>query len=93
MTHPELIPHVGVIDADVSQHQIGQQQLLEHVGADVAGALLLIGAEGLETCPLQGRSDQALVHLVELDLLPVGVGLGAERHHHEGVRAGIHGGG
>ena len=92
MAHTELVPHIGVVDADVGEHQVGQQQFLEHVGADVAGALLLIGAEGLEAGLLQGRPDQALVHLVELDLLPVGIGLGAEGHHHEGVRAGVHGG-
>ena len=49
MPHPELVPDVGVVNRQVSQHQIGEQQLLKHVGADVAGSHLLIGAEGIQT--------------------------------------------
>ena len=52
MTHAELVPDIGVVNRQVGQHQVGEQQLLEHVGADVSGAHLLISAEGIQTSQL-----------------------------------------
>ena len=57
MPHSELVPDVGVVNRQVSQHQIGEQQLLKHVGADVAGAHLLIGAEGIQSGPFERGLD------------------------------------
>ncbi len=38
VAHAQLVPDVGVVDAEVHHHQVGEQQFLEHVGADIARA-------------------------------------------------------
>ena len=90
VAHPQFVPHVGVVDAQVGHHQIGHQQLLEHVQADVPGPLLLVGPQHLQPRILQGRLDQFIENAVEVDLLTLVVRLGAEGHCHEGME--FHGG-
>ena len=70
----------------VRDHQVGDQQFLEHVGADVAGAHLLVGAEGFQPGRLQRRPDVLVVHAIEVDHLAVRPGLGAEGHGDERMR-------
>jgi len=82
MAHPELVPDVGVVQGQVDDDQVGEQQFLEHVAADVAGAPLLVGAEHLEAGTLQGRLEILGVDRVEVDVL-----LAAVRHGHEHVQS------
>ena len=89
VAHAEFVPDVGVVQRQVGQHQVGGQQLLEHVAADVAGALFLVGAEDAAAGVLQRRFQQLGEDAVEVDRRAVGAGLGAEGHGDEGVR--LHG--
>ena len=57
MADAQLVPNVGIVDRQIRDHEVGDQQLLEHVGADVAGAHLLVGAEQLQPRRLQRRLD------------------------------------
>ena len=36
MANPQLVKGIGVVDRDIRNHQISDQQLLEHIGANVA---------------------------------------------------------
>ena len=36
VTNAELVEHVRVVHRDVGDHQVGEQQLLEHVDADIS---------------------------------------------------------
>ena len=36
MVNPQLAKGIGVVDGDIRNHQISDQQLREHIGADVA---------------------------------------------------------
>jgi hypothetical protein len=85
VAHTELVPDVGVVQRQVGHHEVGGQQLLEHVGADVAGPLFFVSAEDLKTGVFQRGFDELAVDAVEVDGLAVGPGLGAEGHGHEGV--------
>ena len=85
MAHPQFIPDIGVVQGEIGHHQVGHQQLLEHVGADVAGALLLVGAEHLEARRLERRADVFAIDAVEVDRLAVVPWLGTEGHGDEGV--------
>ena len=86
VAHAKLIPDIGVVEREIGDHQVGDQQLLEHVGADVSGALLLVGAEHLEAGMLERRADQLGVDAIEVDRHTVMPGLDAEGHGDEGVR-------
>ena len=92
MPHPELVPDVGVVNRQVSQHQIGEQQLLKHVGADISSAHLLIGTEGIQAGLFERGLNQLRVDAVEVDAAAISRRLGAERHHHKGVGAAEGGG-
>jgi hypothetical protein len=78
--HTEFVPDVGIIEGQVRDHQIGDQQLLEHVGFDVAGADLLIGPERFKPSRIEGRRDVLAVHPIEVDGFAVRPGLDPERH-------------
>ena len=85
MAHAKLVPNVGVVQCQVCQHQIGCQQFLEHVGTEVACALLVVGAEHVEAGQFECGPKQLGVDAVEVDRLAVGGGFGAEGGY-EGVR-------
>jgi len=58
--------------------------------ADVPGALLLVGAEGLQPA-LERGPDVLAEHPIEVDDLAVGPGLSSRRHDYERVRSDRHG--
>ena len=91
MAHAQFVPDIGVVDGEIGNHQIGDQQLLEHVGANIAGACLLVGTKRIEARHLQCRRDVLLEDPVEIDRLAIRAGFGAERHHHEGMGTDGHG--
>ena len=47
MADAEFVENVRVEDRDVSEDEVGGDQLGEHVLEDVAGGFLIIGAKGL----------------------------------------------
>ena len=85
MAHAEFVPDVGIGEGEISHHQIGDEQFLEHVGADVAGAFLFVRAEDFEPRGFQRRLDQFVVDLIEIDHLPIRPRFAAERHSDKGV--------
>jgi hypothetical protein len=85
VAHAKLVPDVGVGEREIGHHQVGDQQLLEHVGADVARALLLIRAKHIETRRFQRRPDQFGEHPIEINLVALAVLFHAERHCNESV--------
>jgi hypothetical protein len=86
MAHAEFVPDVGIVDAQIRDHEVGDEQFLEHVGADITGAHLLVGPEGFQTCCRQHRPDVLVIHAVEIDHLAIYPGLGAEGHDDECMR-------
>ncbi len=48
MADAQLIEDVGVVDAQVGDAQVCQEQLLEHIGQDVAAGGFLVGPEGFK---------------------------------------------
>ena len=47
MAHTQLVPDVGIVEGEVGHHEVGDQQFLEHVGANVAGALFFVSAKDM----------------------------------------------
>ena len=86
MAHAEFVPDVRVVERQVGHHQIGDEQLLEHVETDVTSALLLVGTEHIETSVDERGLQQIVEEAVEVDRQTVGAGLGAEGHGDEGLR-------
>ncbi|TLD44282.1 MAG: hypothetical protein FAZ92_03471 [Accumulibacter sp.] len=85
MPHAEFVPDVRVVEGEIGDDEVGDQQLLEHVGADVAGTLLLVSAKHLHPRRLERRPDVFGVDAIEIDQLAIGPGLAAEGHGYEGV--------
>jgi hypothetical protein len=63
----ELVEDVGVEDGDVGQDEVGRDELVVHVGADVAGRRLLVGPERLAVGLPQRRLDEPFQDLVDVD--------------------------
>src|SRR4029434_4116066 len=78
MAHAELVPDVWVIDGQIRDDQISHKQLLEHVGADIPRAHLLVRAENFKPRPFKRRLDEIIVNPVKIGLL-----FGAVGHHYE----------
>ena len=82
----QLVEDVGVVDAEVGDDQVRQQQLLEHVGQDVATDRLLVGPERLEAGLPESGPYELLIDTVEVYPVAIGRLLAAERHDDERVR-------
>ena len=73
VTNPQFVRHVRVLDREVRYDQVGDEQLLEHIGDDVAGPYLAIGTKRLEPCQCQRWGDVLRVDAVEVDQIDLGV--------------------
>jgi hypothetical protein len=80
MPHAQLVPDIGVVERQVGNHQVGDQQFLEHVGPDIAGAGFFVSAEDLEAGRLERRPNVLRVDAIEVDQLTIVPRLAAERH-------------
>lgn len=85
MAYAELVPDVGVVQRQVGHDEVGQQQFLEHVGANVTGTLFFVSADHLQPSRLQRRLDVLRIDAVEVDKPARGIRLGAEGHGDESV--------
>src|SRR5262245_7624092 len=75
-----------VVDRQIRDDQVGEQQFLEHVRADVAGTFFLIRTQRREIRSLEGRPYELVVDAIEVDRLPVGSRLVTERHRNKCMR-------
>jgi len=57
---------IGIINAHIGDIHICQQQLLEHIGQDIAAGGFLVGTERLQPCHLERRLDQLAVDRIEV---------------------------
>ncbi len=80
MAHAELIPDIGVGEGKVGHHQIGDQQFLEHVGADVARAFFLVRAKDFQAGQFECRPDQLGKYTIEINRVALAIFLDPERH-------------
>jgi hypothetical protein len=90
MAHSKLVPDVRVIDCQVSDHEIGDEEFLEHVGANIACSSLLIRAKSGKPGCIKRRLDVLGVHAVEVDELTVRPWLSPEGHRYEGMGFSAH---
>ena len=67
MAGAQLVKGVRVMDGDVRDHQVGDEQLLEHVRSDVAGFDDLACRAAEKTDCLDRRLDQLLFNSQEID--------------------------
>lgn len=85
MTHARLIPHLRTVQGQVGDDQVGKQQLLEHVAADVAGALVFVSPENHHARRLECWPNVLGIDAVEVDRLAIVPRFAAEGHGNEGV--------
>ena len=85
MTHTQLIPDIGIVQCQVSNYEIGDQQFLEHIRADVTGTSLLVRPEDILARPFECGLDEIIVNAIEIDLDALAVFLHTERHRNKGV--------
>ena len=85
--YADFIEDVGVIDAHIRDAQVRQQQLLEHVGQDIAARRFFICAERLKARHLQGRLDHLGIDGVEIIQGAICPFLFAKGHDDKGMRA------
>ena len=79
----QLVEHVGVVQRDVADHQVGLDDQREHVLADVAGVDDLAGGAAVEAVGGQRRREQFVVDALEVDATILAVALLAERSDDE----------
>src|SRR5205807_1325714 len=80
MAHPELVPNIWIVDGQVSDDQVGKQQLLKHIRTDIPRAHLLVRAEDFEADAFQCRLDE-----IRIDLIKINPFLVTERHGYKNV--------
>ena len=80
VAHTQLIPNVRVIDGEISDHQVGKQQLLKHVRTNVPRSHFLVRAEDFKSGGFKRRFDKDPVHFVKINFF-----LGTVRHHNESM--------
>ena len=86
MTDTQFVPpDVGIVQCQINDHKIGDQEFLEHVGADVTGTSLLVRPEDIQTRRFERRLDQFVVDGIEIDLDALAILLHTERHGDKGV--------
>ncbi len=81
MPNAELVKNIGVVNRNVGNHQIGNEQLLEHVGANVSLLKKLARRAAGQTRLLHGRTNQ-----LSFDSVKVYAVLVAEGPHDKDVQ-------
>jgi hypothetical protein len=79
VTNAELVEDVGVVDRDVTDDDVGLEDQLKHVVADVARVDNLPRRSARNVVGLQSGPYQLFVDPVEVDLFPRRVLLGSKR--------------
>src|SRR5262245_15107811 len=69
MADAEFVKRVGVVNRDVRNHQIGNQQFLKHVGANVALLDDFAGGAAEPTDRFDRRLNQLSLDAVEIDAI------------------------
>ena len=87
VAHAQLVEHVGVVQRNVGDHDVGMRQQLEHVLADVAGLDDDLGGGAIDSGRAHRGVDQLTLHTLVVHLIRF-CGSGhdlahAERPHHE----------
>jgi hypothetical protein len=67
VANAQLVKSIGVVDRDVGDHQVGDQQLLEHVGADITLLNELAGGAAGQSRLLHRWANQLLLDAVEVN--------------------------
>ena len=80
MPDAELVEHVRVVDGDVRDDDVRQEELLEHVDADVAGFAKLLRGVARDPALFERGRDELRLHSVEVDALT-----GSKRPDDEGT--------
>src|SRR6266545_5270872 len=84
MANSQLIKNVGVVDRNICNDKIGDEQLLEHVGANVALLDKFARRAARQTRLPHGRTNEFLFNPVEIDSI-----LGAEGTHNKYIHHGL----
>jgi hypothetical protein len=67
MEDAEFVKRIWIVGGDVGDHEVGNQQLLKHVCADIPGLKNLAGCSAFGGNVLERRTDEILFDSVEVD--------------------------
>ena len=69
MADSQFVEHVRVVNRNIGHHDVGHQQLLEHIGADISRLHEDFSRVALYVAGGQRRSDQVLVYVFEINIM------------------------
>ena len=90
MAHAEFVPDVGIGCGEVRDDQVGHQQFLKHVRANIAGTDLAVGTERFQPRFGQCRRDVLGINAIEVDRRAIRARLDAKGHRNKGMGFGGH---
>ena len=89
MPHADFVPDIGIVQGQIGDNELGEQQILKHVGVDRAAAAVGVGAVRHQPGRRNCRREEVFVDGIEVDRGAVRRLLLAKRHDDESAASGL----